>query len=515
MKFKSNLTILYAVCMFSVSMYGQKFDTNWGNENQYCADLGNGFYLNPILKGNYADPSVLRDGNDYYMTHSSFDNIPGLLIWHSKDLVNWEPFGHALHEYVGSVWAPDLIKYKGTYYIYFPASGTNWVVTAKKPIGPWSKPVDLKIGGIDPGHVIAPDGKRYLYLSSGYVVPLSDDGLRITGSAENVYDGWSYPEDWIVECFCLESPKLTFHNNYYYLTVAEGGTAGPPTSHMVVSARSKTPLGPWENSPYNPIIRNTKRDSKWISTGHGTLVDSPDGNWWIVFHGFENADRTIGRQTLLLPVEWTKDGWFKVPDNVSPDQSVKKPEGEPVPHGIKLSDSFEGNKLNQQWNIINNENPGRFRILNDELLMTCKGENPANSLPLTISPSNNSYEVSVELIADENANGGIILYYGPNYYSGLAIENKTIYRLSGNGGKNEVMDDLDSNHVFFRLCYNHHDLLYYYSFDGRIWNRVDFVIEMSGYHTNTLSDWGYLRPGIYAAGKGIVRFKDFEYKGFD
>ena len=505
---------IYILCcigsFLSSSLYGQALSKKITIEHQYCADLGNGTFLNPILKGNYADPSVLRVGNDYYMTHSSFDNIPGLLVWHSKDLVNWEPIANALTEYVGSVWAPDLIKYKDTYYIYFPANGTNWVVTAKNAAGPWSKPINLQIGEIDPGHVVAPDGKRYLHLSGGHMVPLSDDGLKVTGSLKKVYDGWEFPKDWIVECFCLESPKFTFRNGYYYLTVAQGGTSGPPTSHMVVSARSKTPWGPWENSPYNPIIRNAKRDSKWVSIGHGTLVDSPDGKWWIVFHGYENADRTIGRQTLLLPIEWTADGWYKVQDNARLDQPLKKPVGKSISHGMKLSDSFSGNNLDAHWNIIEKQNPKRFKVEGDLLTMTCDGQSPANSLPLTIMLSNNSYEVSVEVNADKDSNGGILMYFSSDYYAGLALENNAIYRLSGDGGKSLCVDKIDASKVCLKLVYDHNDLLYYYSIDGIKWIRIDFAVEMSGYH-----DWGYLRPGIYAAGTGNVRFKDFKYNGLE
>src|SRR4051794_11750691 len=80
-----------------------------GFENQRRADLGNGQYLNPIIAGDHADPSVLKDGDDYYMTHSSFASYPGLRIWHSRDLVNWEPVGAALRKNVGSIWAPDLV----------------------------------------------------------------------------------------------------------------------------------------------------------------------------------------------------------------------------------------------------------------------------------------------------------------------------------------------------------------------------------------------------------------------
>ncbi|MGE5811588.1 MAG: family 43 glycosylhydrolase, partial [Ignavibacteria bacterium] len=123
-------------------------------------EKGNGYYLNPIFAGDYPDPSILRDGSDYYIVHSSFEYYPGLLIWHSKDLINWTPVTNALYKYVGSVWAPDLVKYKNKYYIYFPADNTNYVVTADSINGPWGDPVDLKIGNIDPGHITDAEGKR-------------------------------------------------------------------------------------------------------------------------------------------------------------------------------------------------------------------------------------------------------------------------------------------------------------------------------------------------------------------
>lgn len=486
-------------------------------ENQYAADLGNGTYLNPILRGNYADPSIVRDGEDYYMTHSSFDNLPGLLIWHSKDLVNWEPIGNALNEYVGgSVWAPDIIKYKGLFYIYFPANGTNWVVTAKNPSGPWTKPVDLKVGGIDPGHIATPEGKRYLYVDNGRMLPLSDDGLSVAGQLEKVYEGWQFPKDWIVECFCLESPKLTYRKGYYYLTTAQGGTAGPPTSHMAVSARSKTPFGPWENSPYNPIIHNVDRNSKWVSTGHGTLVDSKDGEWWIVYHGYENNNRTIGRQTLLLPIEWTKDGWMKVPDQISADKPIKKPIGAAVMHGIKLDDNFEGPKLGAQWNAIKGENKSNYLVGNGALTIKANGTSPFNTQPLTVMPANNSYQINVCVKpGSATGHGGLLLYFNPQYYAGLEFFDQAIYRLNSNGEKSKVAENIKQDYVYLRLVNDHNDLLYHYSLDGKTWTHIDFVSEMSGYHNNALSGWGYLRPGIFATGSGEVKFMNFQYEGMD
>ena len=82
-------------------------------------------YTNPVIGGDYPDPSILRVGEDFYMTHSSFEYVPGLLVWHSRNLIDWQPIGYALTNYVGSVWAPDITKHDDTYYIYFPAAGTN------------------------------------------------------------------------------------------------------------------------------------------------------------------------------------------------------------------------------------------------------------------------------------------------------------------------------------------------------------------------------------------------------
>ncbi|MBW5447175.1 family 43 glycosylhydrolase [Cohnella sp. CFH 77786] len=139
-------------------------------------DLGDGTYRNPVLAGDYADPSVLRVGDDYYMTHSSFTFAPGLLIWHSKDLVNWRPVGKALDRYIGDVRAPDFIAHEGLYYIYVPVDGKIVALTAPAPEGPWSEPVPLGLEAIDPGHVADQEGNRYLHTGGGNMTKLSNDG---------------------------------------------------------------------------------------------------------------------------------------------------------------------------------------------------------------------------------------------------------------------------------------------------------------------------------------------------
>ena len=162
--------------------------SNWarGIEGQRKADLGDGRFLNPIVAGDHPDPSILKDGEDYYLVFSTFDAYPALRVWHSRDMVNWVPISAALNKAIGSLWAPEICKHGDTFYIYAHARTPDYrsiyVVTARNPHGPWSEPVDLKLTKhIDPGHVVGEDAKRYLFLSGGDRVQLADDGLSITG----------------------------------------------------------------------------------------------------------------------------------------------------------------------------------------------------------------------------------------------------------------------------------------------------------------------------------------------
>lgn len=249
-----------------------------GLEHQRKADLGDGTFLNPIMPGDHPDPTILKDGDDYYMTFSSFDTYPGLTLWHSRDLVNWQPLSAALTTPIGSVWAPELVLHRSRYYLYIPARTKEYrsiyVIHADDIRGPWSEPIDLGLHEhIDPGHAVGKDGRRYLFLSKGDLVPLTDDGLATAGPVEHVYDPWRYPDDWVVECACPEGPKVVRRGEWFYLVTAVGGTAGPPTGHMVIAARSRSIRGPWEHAPNNPQVRTRSATEKWWSRGHATLVE--------------------------------------------------------------------------------------------------------------------------------------------------------------------------------------------------------------------------------------------------
>src|SRR6266566_9219114 len=156
------------------------------------------------MGGDHPDASPIRVGNEFYLTHSSFDYAPGLLIWHSLDLINWRPVAAALHRYYGSVWAPYLCEYQGHFYIYFPANNRIFVVHATHPTGSWSEPIDLGISAIDPAHV-AENGRRFLYTNGGQMVELMPDGLAVKSRPRA-------PIAWTADGWFRVQPEIAAHS---------------------------------------------------------------------------------------------------------------------------------------------------------------------------------------------------------------------------------------------------------------------------------------------------------------
>lgn len=501
-------------------------------EGRRQADLGDGTYLNPIFAGDHPDPAILRDGDDYYLTFSSFESTPGLIIWHSRDLLNWNPLGPALPEPIGNVFAVDMCKLGERYFIYVPIISTDispdptappqiYVIHAENMAGPWSKPVNLGIDGhIDPGHIVGEDGKRYLFLSGISRVRLADDGLATDGPLEHVYGGWRYPDDWVTEAYALEGPKITRRGEWFYLTTAVGGTSGPPTGHMVTVARSKSVHGPWEDCPDNPIIRTWDSNDLWWNRGHATLFEGPEQNWWSVYHGYENGFVNLGRQTLLEPIEWTGDGW---PRALGGDLSqplrapAVKAATQDLQHWLPLSDDFTEERFGVQWSF---HDPGRDEYrrvsLDDGLLLKAAGTSPADSSPLTCIGGDRSYEITVELELLDGAQGGLLLYYSHRLFCGMGHDGQTMttYR-AGKAIPYWREPAPASSTVHLRIVNNANIVTQYYSADGLEWTRHGLRSEVSGYNTNTADELLSLRPALFATGEGQVRFRRFRYRALN
>ncbi|WP_111642544.1 family 43 glycosylhydrolase [Marinimicrobium alkaliphilum] len=493
------------------------------HEGQRQADQGDGTYLNPILSGDRPDPTIIKDGDDYYMTYSTFESYPALTIWHSRDLVNWQPVGPALTEYIGSIWAPELTLHNGRYYLYIPAKypGNNnvYVVYADDIEGPWSDPIALGNDRIDPGHIVGEDGNRYLFLSHGDRALLSDDGLEILEVTNHTFNPWRYPDDWDVECYCEEGPKLMKRGDYYHMILAIGGTAGPPTGHMVVHSRSKSIHGPWEPSPHNPIARTESALEKWWSVGHATLIEGPtEGDWYMMYHGYENGFHTLGRQTIMSPVEWTDDDWL-VRQDYDLSKPIPKPAGgDIVPHGMALSDDFTTNKFGIQWSFFRGGRDENERVSYDHdqgvLSLEAKGDSPSNTSPLTFVAGDQAYQVDVDIDFDEGAQGGVLLFYNDRLYAGLGISSENLHlHRHGQDRYEGKRANPGGNRVRIRVTNNRHIMSMHYSFDGgESWIKYDRQLDVSGYNHNVGHGFHSLKPAIYASGEGRVRFSNLVYR---
>ncbi|MBU0472970.1 MAG: glycoside hydrolase family 43 protein [Bacteroidetes bacterium] len=295
-------------------------------------------FTNPILAGFYPDPSLCRVGEDYYLVTSTFSYFPGIPIFHSKDLVNWELIGHVLDrpeqldtEGLGisrGIFAPAITYSNGTFYVSCTVvdGGGNFIVTSAKPEGPYSDPIWLpEINGIDPSVYFDDNGKTYILYNSdapdnkpeynGHrtirMLELEPTSLKAKGEEKILINGGS---DFSKKPVWIEGPHFYKRFGYYYLMAAEGGTA---EDHSEVIFRSKDINGPFEPYKNNPILtqRNLEpnRQNPITSTGHAALVETPSGEWWAVFLGcrpykpFEEGNYNLGRETFLAPVRWIKE----------------------------------------------------------------------------------------------------------------------------------------------------------------------------------------------------------------
>jgi xylan 1,4-beta-xylosidase len=500
-------------------MKGQR-KVNWGKgfEGQRRADLGDGTYLNPIVAGDHPDPTVLKDGENYYMTFSSFYSYPGVVIWHSRDLVNWTPVGPAVTRPLGSIWAMDLVKHDGRFYVYIPANPGDkqsiFTVYADDIRGPWSDPVDLKVDGcIDPGHAVGEDGKRYLFFNGVRRIALTDDGLATAGELEQVYNPWHYPDDWVVEMFAPEGPKLFRRGEWFYLVAAVGGTSGPPTGHMVTVARSRSIHGPWQDCPHNPIVHTKSADEPWWSRGHATVVQGPNDQWWMIYHGYENGFRTLGRQTLLEPIEWTRDGWFHATGGTLSKPIVKPMAASRGTSGFPLSDDFSTNKFGVQWSFFN---PGvdeakRARYEAQALAISAKGTTLSDCSPLTFIVGDRSYQASITLEVGDGVQAGIALFYSERMFCGVGFSNQQMFTYNYGQEHSWMRQDLPAKTVRLKVINRANVVTFYYSRDGGAWVKHPWQMEVSGFHHNVLGDFLSLKFAVYCAGVGEVRLRDFIY----
>jgi beta-xylosidase len=484
--------------------------------NLPCGDLGNGTYRNPvIMAGDIADLTVVRLGRDYYLMHGYYC-APGYLMWHSRDLVNWEPAKKLRPE--SGPGGPDLAKFGEEYRLYSGGGGGISVWHAPHPLGPWSDTTRLGGNSFDVTHLDTLDGKHYLISGGGppdcgVLYELAPDGMSVVREQKLGYLGWPIPEEWDIEGFCLEGWNTLTKDGYYYLLVAEGGTSGPPTAHMCCAARSKSPAGPWENSPFNPIIHTASRDEGLWCQGQGTLIDTPEGEWYMLYHSYLKDGYNLGRQVCLVPIEWTPDGWFRVPKGVKSDQPIRKPKGgDAVPHGFKLSDDFRGPELDVKWGFPARSAAGLYRFVPEGLALKASGLSITEAVPMVMPVTHRAYEFTAEMTVPAGIEGGAAVFASRKAYATINLKNGHVHGQSLSA-VTQAPPAFAGNRIFLRVVYRDGVVGLHFGPDGKKWTKLDTSFDVSGFSRNILGGVESVRPGLYACGDGEIVIHSFSLKG--
>lgn len=340
----------------------------------WIPDRQDGTFANPVLCADYSDPDVIRDGEDFWLTASSFNCTPGLPILHSHDLVNWTIVNHAIRnnpdprgvfdrpQHGCGVWAPAIRKHAGLFWIFFPLPDEGiYVTTATDPRGQWSEPWCLLEGKgfIDPCPLWDEDGRAYLvhaYANSRCgikhrlrVIEMSADATRLIGEGHVVFD---QPERHPT----CEGPKFHKRNGYYYLSAPAGGVA----HGWQLILRSRNVYGPYEER-----VVLAQRDTPVNGPHQGALVDTPGGEWW--FLHFQDAG-VFGRICHLQPARWEND-WPLI--GIDQDENGlgkpalvhRKPDLPPHPTAVpQTSDHFTSSALGLQWQWHANHQEGWYSL---------------------------------------------------------------------------------------------------------------------------------------------------------
>jgi xylan 1,4-beta-xylosidase len=383
---------------------------------------------NPVLRGFYPDPSIVRVGEDYYLANSTFEWFPGVPIHHSRDLVHWRLSGHALTRTSqldlrgvvdsGGVWAPSLSYYDNQFWLIYTNVRTCgvgrpfkdigiYLTTATDILGPWSEPVALNSIGFDPSLFHDDDGRKWLvnmewdfrpgHSRFGGIVLQEYDAVarRLVGPMSKILDK---------NGILVEGPNLYKVDGWYYLMLAEGGTGW---NHGISMARSRSVTGPYELDP-QPLVLTSRDDVNLAlqKAGHGELVQTGAGEWYLA-HLASRPLRTkapvnpdspdhsdaaqaragfrcvLGRETCLQRVVWSEDGWLRLAQGGHhPALEVPAPAGLPSTPwpSTRARDDFDSATLNAGWSTLRipadeswlslQERPGWVRLRGRESLFS-------------------------------------------------------------------------------------------------------------------------------------------------
>jgi alpha-N-arabinofuranosidase len=396
-------------------------------------------YRNPVIPGFHPDPSICRDGEDYYLVTSTFEFFPGVPVYHSRNLANWELSGYCLsrNEQLplagckpsGGIFAPTLRKQGSMFFMTTTnvSGGGNLIVHAQDVRGPWSEPVYVDQEGIDPSLLFA-DGKAY-FCSTG-----REGGRSAILLCEiDPLSGKKHTPSQVISRGCggkfPEAPHLYLINGWYYLMLAEGGTE---YGHMVTMQRSRSVYGPYESCPHNPILTHRNRSGHPIQAlGHADIVEDHQGNWWMVCLGIRPLGwamlHNLGRETFLLPLRWDGD-WPRAGIDGTIEAEMEAPlPAAPEEADFSFAADFSLPSLDPHWNFVRNLDASRYRHEDGLLCLEGNGQDLSTPCgnPVFLGIRQQAFEAEATAtlaIPRTQGKAGISAYYNQDYHYEIFVE---------------------------------------------------------------------------------------------
>ena len=498
---------------------------------------------NPILTGFHADPCICRKGEDYYIAVSSFEWFPGIPIYHSRDMKHWELYTHVLTDEkrcdltrlpsAKGIWAPCLsyCEEEDLFYVVYGVMNSmnaryfdinNYVITAKELRGPWSEPVYLHSAGFDASLLHDTDGRKWLVsldweTRPGYerpgaicIVEYDPKAKSIVGYPKRIWRGGT-------DRGCLEAPHLTKRGAYYFLMCAEGGTG---YYHCVTMARSKSPFGPYEGDPANPILtsvpenKNERADVDHLKPryynpasylqkcGHGSYVETSLGETYLVHlcaRPFTPELRcTLGRETAIQKMAWTEDGWLRLASGGNMAQTYVEgselPDWEPAP--LPEKDDFDDDTLGIQY-YAPRIDPRSFCDLTARPgWLRMRGQEAGSSLNRVSILARKLLSVNAEIVTKmdyspeiHQHSAGLILYYDNMNFAYLrkywseTLGSPAISVVRLNNGEqtdyNSARRAAGDGPVWMKLRVKGRESQFSLSFDGEAWEEIGPAFDTS------------------------------------
>jgi xylan 1,4-beta-xylosidase len=422
-------------------------------------------FKNPVLPGFSPDPSICRVNNDYYLVNSSFIWFPGIPVYHSKDLVNWQLIGHGITrpsqlnlkgvKDKDGIWAVTIRYHEGLFYLIGTASncGGNFYMTAKDPAGVWSDPVWLKDApGIDASIFWDDDGKCY-YTGNRYdfkkawpsqsaiwIQELDLNKQALTGQRSMLTYGYAS------NAAATEGPHLYKTDGKYLLLTAEGGT---DYYHSIAAFHSNALLGPYIADKINPVLshRQLGKDYPIQAVGHGDLVQTQNGEWWAVVLGKRvSKNISLTRETFLCKIQFEDGTPIFNPGYGRVLTEQQRPNLPWAPVAADAArDEFKSNELALKWHFIRVPNEKFYSLSNDLLKIKLLPE-VADSL---VSPAmiiqkikEQTFEATTKLsfnTSKYNEQAGLIIYRNADSYYMLLKERAGLVLIKKDDGKKEIV----------------------------------------------------------------------------